>query len=152
MSNILAVPHRRQLIDGYWLPACVQMILAYWKIELSQEKIARRLKTIPKAGTPGSHLRFLASANLEVLYQSGDMNDLRFALDQGTPAITLVNTSQLRYWNEATAHAVVVIGIDESSVIVNDPGIVEAAIAVPIGDFELAWDEIVNRYGLLRKK
>lgn len=152
MSNILPVPHRRQLLDGYCLPACVQMVLAYWGSELSQEKIARQLKTIPKAGTPGSHLRFLASSSLEVIYKSGTIDDLQNALEQLMPPIVLVNTGQLRYWHEATAHAVVVIGINESSVIVNDPGMAQVAIVVPIGEFELAWDEIVNRYGLLRKK
>ncbi len=152
MSNILPVPHRRQLVDGYCLPVCVQMVLAYWQIELSQEKIARQLKTIPKAGTPGSHLRFLASTHLEVSYQSGSIADLRLALDQGFPAIALVHTSQLRYWHEATAHAVVVIGIDENSIIVNDPAMTQPAIAVSLSEFELAWDEIVNRYGLLRKQ
>jgi len=33
MSNdLLQVPHRLQLSDGYCLPACVQMVLAYWGI------------------------------------------------------------------------------------------------------------------------
>jgi ABC-type bacteriocin/lantibiotic exporter with double-glycine peptidase domain len=152
MSSILPVPHRRQIADGYCLPACVQMVFAYLGIELSQEKIARKLKTVPRAGTPGFHLQRLASSALEVIYRSGDVNDLRLALNQGLPPIVLVATGQLPYWGEATAHAVVVIGIEGSSIIVNDPAMSEPAIQVSVGDFELAWDELVNRYGLRRKR
>jgi predicted protein tyrosine phosphatase len=79
MSNILPVPHRRQLADGYCLPACVQMVLAYWGIERDQPDLARQLHMIAKAGTPGSRILSLASATLEVVYRSGDLTDLRSA-------------------------------------------------------------------------
>ncbi|MBE7469862.1 MAG: hypothetical protein DPW09_20670 [Anaerolineae bacterium] len=40
MSNSLPIPHRPQLADGYCLPACVQMVLAYWGIERDQAELA----------------------------------------------------------------------------------------------------------------
>jgi hypothetical protein len=128
------------------------MVLAYWGIERSQEKIARQLKTIPGVGTPGFHLEKLASRDLGVLYRSGDLNDLHNALMIGVPPIILVNTEQLPYWTEATAHALVVTGISEDFALVNDPAMAQPAIKVPTGDLQLAWDEILCRYGLLQKR
>ena len=99
MSDILPVPHRRQLADGYCLPACVQMVLAYWGIKRDQPDLARQLQMIAKAGTPGSRVRLLASATLKVAYRSGSLADLRAALSQGVPPIMLVYTGELPYWD-----------------------------------------------------
>jgi ABC-type bacteriocin/lantibiotic exporter with double-glycine peptidase domain len=152
MSNNLSVPYRQQLADGYCLPACVQIVLAYWHTEQSQEKLARKLKTVAGAGTPRFHLQWLASSGLEVVYRSGDLTDLQLALQRGIPPIVLVHTSQLPYWKEATAHAVVVAGMDGFSVFIHDPVFAQPALAVSVGDFLLAWDELLYRYGLLRKR
>ena len=43
------------------------------------------------------------------------------------------------YTAEQTNHALVVLGMDENYVYVNDPAFRVAPIPVPIGDFELAW-------------
>lgn len=151
MSNILPVPHRSQLADGYCLPACVQMVLAYWGIERDQADLAKQLQLIAGAGTPGNRVRLLASDTLDVFYDEGQLADLQSALTRGVPPIVLVHTGQLPYWEHATAHAVVVLGMDETSVTVNDPGKAQAAIQVSLGDFELAWDEMANLYALLSK-
>ncbi|MCB0174576.1 MAG: C39 family peptidase [Anaerolineae bacterium] len=41
MSNVLSVPHRPQLADGYCLPACVQMVLSHLGIERDQTKLGK---------------------------------------------------------------------------------------------------------------
>jgi ABC-type bacteriocin/lantibiotic exporter with double-glycine peptidase domain len=152
MSNTLPVPHRQQLADGYCLPACIQMVLAYWGIEQDQSDLARQLQMVAKAGTPGSHVHLLASATLEVTYRSGELADLRAALDQGVPPIMLVYTGELPYWDQATAHAVVLVGIEGGSAVLNDPGMRQAAAQVPLDDLLLAWDEMANLFALLRPK
>ena len=152
MSKILTVPHYQQLADGYCLPACVQMVLAYWGINREQTDLAKELKMVPQAGTPGSRLKLLSSPDLDVVYQSGNLSDLNDALSAGIPPIVLVFTGELPYWKKAAAHAVVLLGIVEDSVILNDPGIVRAESRVPVGDFHLAWDEMANLYSLLKKK
>ncbi|MBX3056681.1 MAG: C39 family peptidase [Anaerolineae bacterium] len=147
MSNILPVPHFRQLNDGYCLPACTQMVLAYWGIQRDQAVLAQQLYMLPGAGTPGSRLRLLASPQLEVFYGEGTFADLEAAVAVRVPPIVLVHTNQLPYWQQAFAHAVVVIGIEGTGVVLHD-----TAVRVSRGDFELAWDEMANLYGLLRKK
>jgi hypothetical protein len=127
------------------------MVLAYWDLEVSQEKIARQLKTIPGAGTPGSRLQLLASRSLKVEYRAGALADLQFALTQGFPPIVLLHTSQLPEWNSATPHAVVILEIAGDFVAMNDPGMLQAPVRAKVGDFELAWDVMDNLYAVIRK-
>lgn len=87
MSTSLSVPHCPQLADGHCRAACAQMVLAFWGIERDQEWLASQLQMIPGAGTPGSRILRLCARNLDVLYESGDLDDLRIALDQGVPPI-----------------------------------------------------------------
>ncbi|MBE2200369.1 MAG: peptidase C39 family protein [Anaerolinea sp.] len=133
------------------MPACVQMVLAYWGIHRRQDRLARDLKMIPKAGTPGSHLRLLASSMLKVVYETGELSDLRSALDNGIPPIALVHTSEMPYWDKAFAHAVVVLAMNDKSVVLHDPAYKQAAISIALGDFQLAWDGMSNLYALLHK-
>jgi len=152
MSSILSVPHRRQLADGYCLPACVQMVLAYWGLERDQLALAEQLQMIEKAGTSGSRVCLLASEILEVAYRSGELVDLKVALDRGVPPIMLVYTGELPYWDRAMAHAVVLLGIGGNWAVLNDPGIQQAAVRVSLDELQLAWDEMANLYALLRRR
>lgn len=152
MFTSLPIPHRLQLADGYCLPACVQMVLAYWGIERNQAELARQLQMVPGAGTPGNRVGLLASDTLDVFYGQGEVSDLQAALHRGIPPIVLVHTGELPYWDVAMAHAVVLLAMDETEVVINDPGITQAELRVSLGDFQLAWDEMANLYALLTKK
>jgi len=151
MSKILPVPHYLQLDDGYCLPACVQMVLAYWGIERKQADVAKQLGLIPGVGVPGNRIKMLASRKLKVFYGAGDLSDLKTALDQEIPPIVLVHTGELPYWKQATAHAAVLLGMDNQLVYLNDPAIAQGTIAVSLGDFELAWDEMATLYASISK-
>jgi ABC-type bacteriocin/lantibiotic exporter with double-glycine peptidase domain len=128
------------------------MVLAYWGIERKQTDLAKTLELIPGAGVPGNRMKKLASRRLEVHYGSGHLPDLSTALEQGIPPIVLVQTSELPYWQQATAHAVVLLGLDNQTVLLHDPAIDQGETEVSLGDFELAWDEMANLYALLRKR
>lgn len=159
MQNNLSVPHIRQLDEGYCLPACAQMVLTCLGLldadaigEIAQLKLAKQLQTIPGVGTPGFRIRLLASRRIEVIHHRGELADLRAALDEGIPPIIMLVTSELPYWEMSTTHAVVLLAIDEDSVLLNDPDYEEAPVRVSLGDFELAWYEMGNSYALLKKK
>jgi len=152
MSNILSVPYFRQLGDGYCLPACVQMVLAYWGVNRDQLQLGRQLQIIQGAGVPAPRLLWLARGDLDVRYQPGTMADLENALRQGIPPIIPLHTSQLPHWDQDFAHAVVVVGINEDHVFVHDPAKEQPGIAVSQGDFHLAWDEMDNWFALLQVK
>jgi len=127
------------------------MVLAYWGIYRSQNRLARQLQMIPNAGTPGSRLRNLASRNLHIHYGGGTLDDLRDALAQAIPPITLVNTKHLTHWDRETAHAIVVLAMDDNHMVINDPGMNQGLTSVSLDYFLLAWDDMANLYGLIRK-
>lgn len=152
MLTGLPIPHHPQSADGFCLPACAQMVLAYWGIRHRQGWLARELQTIPGAGTPGSRLRNLASRTLAVHYGEGTPHDLRAALAQAIPPITLVNTKHLPHWQLQTAHAVVLLAMDDNHVMINDPGMAQSRLVLGVDDFLLAWDEMANLFALIRKR
>lgn len=152
MSRPLPVPHHHQLHDGYCLPACVQMVLAYWGIERQQDDLARQLQTIPAAGTPARRVCSLASDTLRVTFQEGTLADLQLALSQNVPPILLVHTAELPYWSIATAHAIVLLQFTEDIATVSDPGVNAASVQISTGDLALAWDRMANLYIWLQRQ
>jgi hypothetical protein len=64
-----------------------------------------------------------------------------------------VRTSELPYWDEDTPHAVVVIGMDDSSIYLLDPAYPdEIPVAVSLGDFSLAWSYFEQAMAVIEKQ
>lgn len=152
MPNILLlVPHRKQIQEADCLAACVAMTLEFIKRPMSYPKILKILKTTPY-GAVASRVTRLTKRGLKVIYSEGSLADLRIFLDQHLPVITLVRTSELPYWNDDTMHAILLVGYDEHYFYANDPNFEKAPVKIPIGDFDLAWLEMGNRYAVISTK
>ena len=65
MSAILPVPHYRQSKEGYCLPACARMVLAYLGIERTEAEISQLLGT-RGIGTPGFAIQRLTAWGVQV--------------------------------------------------------------------------------------
>lgn len=88
---------------------------------------------------------------VEVAQGSDALAVISHYLDEGLPIIAYVNTGELTsYWNVTTFHAVVVVGIDEDRVYVNDPYFDDAPKAIQQAEFILAWLEQDFWYGVIR--
>ena len=134
----LNVPHRTQSKEAGCLPACAEMILASFGHLIDQEYLARLLGT-SWLGTPSSNIKRLISLGYAVTYGEASLEEVATYLKQEIPAITFVRTGDLPHWQTDTAHAVVVVGIDQCQVYVNDPYIAEAPQSIPKPAFLLAW-------------
>ena len=145
---LLSVPHLLQRSDGDCLAACAAMVLAYLDRAMDYAELLSLLKIRPY-GAPAGNIRLLASLNLNVVYSKTNMVGLEAMLQRGRLVIVFVRTGELPYWTYSTDHALLVVGYDESQLYVNDPYYSEAPIAVPRGDFELAWLEHDYRYALI---
>ncbi len=144
----LAVPHRTEDFVGGCLPACCQMVLGFLGVTRTQRQIAALIGYIEGAGTPASNVARLSSWGINVQYLSeAKLNDLRQGSEKGNAIIVFVRTGELPYWEEDVPHAVVVVGVDTTVeiVYVNDPAFKRAPVAIPVGDFMLAWDALGNR-------
>lgn len=150
MADRLPVPHRRQQSKAGCLPACVEMVLAHWGQARSQETLSHQLGTDPDIGTPASRVRRLQSHSLDVSYVQASLAEIRHWLEKQVPVVALVHTTELPYWSRPCAHAVVVVGVDDDWVWVNDPAFDQAPIRVPTGDFALACDAMDNYIAVLQ--
>lgn len=95
----------------------------------------------------------LESNRLHVIFRrDGALGDLQNWLNTQTPVIAAVQASQLHYWKQQTfQHAVVVVGIENTTVHLLDPGIEQAPTAVEVDEFFLAWYELENRYAVISR-
>jgi uncharacterized protein YvpB len=118
------------------------MILAHLGREIDYPHLLQLLN-IQSYGAPAGNIRQLTQLNLNVTYSQTDMTGVEAMLQQGQPVIVFVRTGELPHWTYNTDHALVVVGYDDAFLFVNDPDrpAEEVPIAIPRGDFELAWIE-----------
>lgn len=147
--SLLAVSHTRQRQQADCLAACAAMVLAYYHVSISYARLLRLLG-VRSYGTSFSRLRKLEAVGLSVLITRGDLASLRRHLEGGSPVIAAVNTAPLPYWDDDTAHAVVVVGLEQDMVLINDPEFEQAPRAVPLDAFLLGWLEHDYRYAVLK--
>ena len=147
---LLVVPHRVEAFAGACLPACLQMALAYFGLNWSQERIASQIGHIAGAGTPTRNVARLAAPGIRIRYiANGSPEQIQQCLTREEVPILFVRTSELPYWEEDTAHAVLVVGLDADFIFVHDPAFEQAPIPIPIDDFLLAWYELGNSWALV---
>lgn len=141
MPNVLLpVPFFRQSRDGFCLPACAAMILAYWGQMTSEAEMSKLLQT-KSYGTPFSNITRLTQRGFQVEFGSQNEWWLRRCLDNRRPVIARLWTSMLDHWTVDTSHVVVIVGFDDSGVYVNDPAFDQAPMAVSQNSFLAAWTE-----------
>jgi hypothetical protein len=95
-------------------------------------------------------LKALRRLNITVIYEQGTLVGLHRFLTNGWPCIVPIKTGELGYWDKiASDHAVVMVGMDVTSVYLNDPAFSPAPIQVSLGEFELAWFERGEQFAVL---
>lgn len=148
-SVLLPVPSFQQQADADCLPACTLMVLTYLQRPVRYRQLLRTLGT-KDFGTPFSNLRQLAQLGVTVTVAAGTLELLYTQLCEGVPSIVSVQTADFPHWENATEHAVVVVGMDRQYMFINDPAFDVAPILVPVGDFDLAWLAQEELYGVIR--
>ena len=139
-SVLLPVPHFEQSRDGYCLPACVRMVLAFLGDEQTEATFVKQLGT-KRYGTPIHNVERLRTRGFLVIIGTMTLAELKSYLDDGQPVIGRVWTAMLDYWDVATSHVVVAVGYDESRVFLNDPAIPASPQPVVWDAFLAAWAE-----------
>ncbi len=137
---LLNVSHRKQrLRSAECLPACVAMVLGYLGQPVEYNALLSLLRTRSDVGTAAANVRHLETLGVNVRLFHADLDAVRESLVNGWPVIAFVETSHLPHWSEATDHAVLIVGIDDEAVYVNDPEFEQVPQRIPRVQFELAW-------------
>lgn len=145
----LPVSHQKQRQQADCLAACTAMVLRYLEVPCEYDELIRLLE-IQAHGTAFSKVRNLATSfGLHVDVQEGDLDALRLCLDLALPPLVAVNTDDLSYWKSAVDHAVVVIGMDDTMIALNDPAFNTAPQVISLVEFSVAWIEQDYKYAVI---
>lgn len=134
----LSVPHFKQEFNYSCMAACARMVLAYHGRELAESELRELLGT-QSHGTPPRSITSIASLGLHVHLALSNLTQLRDALAAGLPPIVFLDTGSLGYWPTDCAHVAVEVGIDDSSVYLNDPFFDAAPQQSSLRGFLQAW-------------
>lgn len=93
-------------------------------------------------GTPASRVRRFSSLGYQVTYEQTTLDQLRVYLDRQVPCIVFLRTGGLPYWDEDVPHAVVLAGIESTTVYLHDPAMDSGPMLVDLEAFLLAWSEM----------
>ena len=149
--RLLPISHLEQRQQADCLAACAAMLLNYLQVSVKYKKLVKRLR-IGYGGAPFRNLHDLETFGVSVQILQGEIETLREHLKQGIAPMVFVDTQELSYWNEGTNHAVVVLGMDENLIYINDPSFADAPQVVSIDEFYLAWFAIDKYYAIMTKK
>ncbi len=149
---VLPVPHLPQRRQGECLAACAAMLLLYLGLTINYDRLLKLLRVKTGIGAPVFNVQQLERLGVVVSYGQGNLADIRNHLRNNQPCLTPVQTGELPYWDADTSHAVVVIGIDDHNIYLNDPAFPNAPIQVSLGDFDLAWLARDEYYAVLLSK
>ena len=135
---MLPVPYAAQISDGACLPACAQMVLAYYGRRVNQTQIIRLLGTTD-AGTPFSRLRLLSQLGVTMnVSADGTLAELEARL----PAIVGLHAGWLSGHSVESQHAVVVTSVDPKGIMILDPAQGADPISLSENEFFAAWIEM----------
>jgi ABC-type bacteriocin/lantibiotic exporter with double-glycine peptidase domain len=126
------------------------MLLEHLQLTVDYARLVQLLG-IRSYGAAFSNLRRLEELGVSVTIEKGSIAKLRRTLGQNLHIIVAVNTGTLTYWTDDTAHALVVVGIEQETILVNDPEFEQAPQAVPLDEFLLAWLEQDYRQALIQR-
>lgn len=149
--TLLPVSHLLQRTEADCLPVCVQMVLAYLGRPVPYERLVELLGT-RWFGTPARNIERLEQLDIAVTVVDLSLSAIHPYLDNGLPIIAFVSTADLPYWPEDTDHAVVIVGLDDEAVYVNDPFFPHSPQSVPRPAFELAQLRFDHRCAVLQPK
>ena len=148
---LLPISLHRQRRQADCLAACAAMLLDYWQIPASYDSLVQVLQ-IGQAGAPFRNLGNLERLGVSVRIEQGQLETLRALIENDQPPIVFVTTQELSYWSEATNHALVVAGLDDDFIYVNDPSLPDAPQIIDLAEFDLAWLEMDEFYALIQPK
>ena len=155
---LLPIPHRAQQRQSDCLTACTAMVLEYLQIPFDYNRLQRRLGTTD-GGAAFENLLDLRQQGISVVVRRNDNVRILLAhLESWLPIIVAVETWALPWWQsrtdltdeeKETDHAVVVVGLIDNTIYINDPSFKEAPQMVDLDVFLAAWAGFAYLYGVI---
>jgi len=148
---LFSMPDTRQSTEYSCGAAAMQAVLGYWGRDIGEEDIREMLNTNEEFGTyPDDIIRVANDLGIQAEYKENrSMADLENYVAQGIPVIVDCQAwRSVSQYNESWAdtwyngHWLVVIGIDENNVTLEDPYILGDRGLMPREEFEERWHNV----------
>lgn len=158
--RLSGIANWQQPREGDCLPACAAMVLTYLNQKVDYQLLRRQLGTT-QLGTIFSNIQHIQSRRLVVEYGQGNLETLARHLGANRPVIVAVATELLPYWitrsdideaSRETEHAVVVVGLEQQTIYVNDPDFKHAPQKLDLEWFMAAWQHQQFNYAVIQNK
>ncbi|OGC11555.1 hypothetical protein A3K48_03490 [candidate division WOR-1 bacterium RIFOXYA12_FULL_52_29] len=141
------VPDVRQAEHFSCGAASFQAVMNYYGLDSFESDLRIRLGTSATHGTyPWDMVRVAKQLGFDAEWKENlSLNDLEAALRQGIPVIvdaqryTAPNTSWKDSWLPEAGHYMVVIGMDDQNVYLEDPYLLGSRLVMPRQDFSDCW-------------
>lgn len=142
--NRLPVPRFQQSTTYTCIPTCVRMVLAYHRQYYSEQELVFALQTVPLLGTlPENVAPALEEWGHNVRwFENGTLDQLTKLLEQNLPVVLFVRAADLPGGGSGL-HALVLVGIDQRSVILLDPTR-RKDLRLPTKEFMRIWTKFGN--------
>jgi ABC-type bacteriocin/lantibiotic exporter with double-glycine peptidase domain len=114
------------------------MVLAHHGRACTEEQLRQVLGSGPH-GTRARNLFLVQTLGFDVRVESFSLAQLGAALNAGVPPIVFLETAFLDYWNRRCDHVAVVVGLEVTTVALNDPYFDTAPQRTTLQGFEMAW-------------
>lgn len=148
---LFSMPDTRQSTEYSCGAAAMQAVLGYWGRDIGEEDIREMLNTNEESGTyPDDIIRVALALGLQPEYKENmTMADLEDDVAAGIPvvvdcqawrSVSQYNESWTDIWYNG--HWMVVIGIDENNVTLEDPYILGDRGLMPREEFEARWHNV----------
>ena len=141
---MLDIPCLRQAFDYDCGAVVLQAVLAYYGIEIREDKLIKMAGTSKKKGTnPAAMVKVLKKYGLEIEEGEMTMNEIKNFLKNKVPVIIFIqawiNKKSIDWVNNwGDGHYVIVIGYDEKKIYFEDPGAFKRTY--------LNWEELEMRW------
>ena len=148
---LFSMPDTRQSTEYSCGAAAMQAVLGYWGRDIGEEDIREMLNTNEESGTyPDDIIRVASALGLQAEYKENmTLIDLEDYVAEGIPVIVDCQAwRSVSQYNESWAdtwyngHWLVVIGIDENNVTLEDPYILGDRGLMPREEFEARWHNV----------
>ena len=155
--RLFGIANRRQQREADCLVAAIATVLDYLAVPVQYEQLRKLLGTTA-SGTPFSRVSRLLRWRLWVERGHGTLQIVQEYLEFGLPLLAAVRTDALPYWmdrtdvaleEKATDHVVVIVGLEDETVYLNDPDFAEAPQLVDRESFLLAWSGRDEEYAVI---
>ncbi|MCX6672680.1 MAG: C39 family peptidase [Methanothrix sp.] len=148
---LFSMPDTRQSTEYSCGAAALQAVLGYWGRDIGEEDLREMLNTNEESGTyPDDIIRVASALDLQAEYKENmTMKNLENYVAQGIPVIVDCQAwRSVSQYNESWAdtwyngHWLVVIGIDEGNVTLEDPYLLGDRGFLPREEFEARWHNV----------